>query len=409
MSTLIICLPLLPGDAATRYEHVLTTDGQTLAVQGVTTASLLPDASRGGDEIVAVLPVEAVSWQSAELPKGVGASSPRLRMVLQSLLEDRLLDEPEDLHLAIGPGSAAGRAAWVAVCDKSWLRQHLQVLETAGRAVSRIVPEFAPHTGALRLQVLGDPGHAQIVMSGQGIGGGVLRLPLTTGSLALVLGREGLQEPVEIIAEPAVASLAEEILQQKAELQQRAQRLLIAAQTPWDLAQFDLASTGRTRTLKRLLASGQVFLRAPQWRAARWGLVLVLMANLVGLNAWAWKEQASWQSRRTAIQSTLTQSFPAVKVVVDAPVQMAREVATLRQVTGTPSNRDLEAILAAAGSALPAGKAVSAIEFAAGEARLKGLNLGAEEAAAVITKLRPVGYTARIDGDVLLIKPGSSP
>ena len=76
MSTLIICLPLSPGDAATRYVHVLTTEGQTLAAQGVTTASLLPDASRGGDEIVAVLPVEAVSWQSAELPKGVGASSP---------------------------------------------------------------------------------------------------------------------------------------------------------------------------------------------------------------------------------------------------------------------------------------------------------------------------------------------
>ena len=373
MSTLIICLPLSPGDAATRYEHVLTTDGQTLAVQGVTTASLLPDASRGGDEIVAVLPVEAVSWQSAELPKGVGASSPRLRMVLQSLLEDRLLDEPEDLHLAIGPGSAAGRAAWVAVCDKSWLRQHLQVLETAGRAVSRIVPEFAPHTGALRLQVLGDPGHAQIVMSGQGVGGGVLRLPLTTGSLALVLGREGLQEPVEVIAEPAVAALAEEILQQKAELQQRAQRLLIASA---DALGLGAVRPGQHRAHANAQAPAGIavrsfFVRRSGARPAG-ASVLVLMANLVGLNAWAWKEQASWQSRRTAIQSTLTQSFPAVKVVVDAPVQMAREVATLRQATGAPSNRDLEAILAAAGSALPAGKAVTAIEFAAGEARLQG-------------------------------------
>lgn len=407
MSTLIICLPLLPGDAATRYEHVLTTDGQTLTVQGATTASLLPDASRGGDEIVAVLPMEAVSWQSAELPKGVGAGSPRLRLVLQSLLEDRLLDEPEELHLAIGPGSAAGRTAWVAVCDKAWLRQHLQALESAGRAVSRIVPEFAPHADALRVQVLGEPGHAQIVMTGQGIAGGVMRLPLTAGALALGLGRESLLEPVEVIAEPAVAALAEEILQQKAELQQRAQRLLIAARSPWDLAQFDLASTGRT--YKRLLAAGQTVLRAPQWRAARVGAVLLLMANLLGLNAWAWKEQASWQSRRIAIQGTLTRNFPAVKVVVDAPVQMAREVATLRQATGTLSNRDLEAILSAAGSALPAGKTVSSIEFAAGEARLKGLNLGSEEVAAMITKLRPVGFTARIDGDVLTIRPGPSP
>jgi hypothetical protein len=70
--------------------------------------------------------------------------------------------------------------------------------------------------------------------------------------------------------------------------------------------------------------------------------LLLLAANLIGLNAWAWKEQASWQSRRSAIDSTLTRTFPAVKVVVDAPVQMAREVAALRQATGAPSGSDLE-------------------------------------------------------------------
>ncbi len=409
MSTLIICLPLSPGDASTRYEHVLTIDGQSMAAHATTTATLLPEATRGADEIVGVLPVEAVSWHPVELPKGVGARSARLRMVLQSLLEDRLLDEPEELHLAIAPGAAAGQVSWVAVCNKAWLRQHLQALETAGRTVARIVPEFAPHTEALRLQVLGEPGHAEIVMSGLGVAGGVLRLPLSAASLALGLGRQSLPGPVEVFAEPAIAALAEEILQHKAELQQRAQRLLIAARTPWDLAQFDLASTGHTRTLKRLLGAGQIFLRAPQWRAARWGLVLALAANLVGLNAWAWKEQASWQNRRNAIQSTLTQTFPAVTVVVDAPVQMAREVAALRQATGAPSSRDLEAILAAAGSALPAGKTVSAIEFAAGEVRLKGLNLGSEEVAALSTKLRLAGYIARIDGDNLMIKPGPTP
>ena len=104
MSTLILCLPLSPGDASTRYEHVLTIDGQTMAAHATTTASLLPDATRGADEIVAVLPVEAVSWHPVELPKGVGARSARLRMVLQSLLEARLLDEPEELPLASAPG-----------------------------------------------------------------------------------------------------------------------------------------------------------------------------------------------------------------------------------------------------------------------------------------------------------------
>jgi len=404
MSTLIIALPLSSGDTTTRYEHVLTPEGQSIAVHATSTANLLPDASRGADETVAVVPAEALSWHRVELPKGVGAGSPRLRPVLQSLLEDRLLDDPQDLHLACEPFPAADRPIWIAACDKAWLSQHLQRLEAARRPVTRIVPEFAPHSGALRLQILGEADRAQMLLSGGDVAGGVVRLPLNTSTLAAIAGPDGLPERSELLAEPAVAALAEERLQRPVEIQQRTQRLLIATQTPWDLAQFDLANTSRTRTLKRLLGAGQALLRAPQWRAARWGALLLLVANLIGLNAWAWKEQASWQSRRSAIDSTLTRTFPAVKVVVDAPVQMAREVATLRQATGAPSGSDLEVILSAAGAALPQGKAPSGIEYSGGEVRLKGLNLGPDELAAITAKLRPMGYGGRMDGDSLQIR-----
>jgi len=78
------------------------------------------------------------------LPKGVGSGSSRLRPVLLSLLEDRLLDDPQDVHLACEPSFAAGASVWICAVDKAWLRQHLQALESAGRHVSRIVPEFAP-------------------------------------------------------------------------------------------------------------------------------------------------------------------------------------------------------------------------------------------------------------------------
>ena len=110
-----------------------------------------------------------------------------------------------------------------------------------------------------------------------------------------------------------------------------------------------------------------------------------------------------------AIDATLTRTFPSVTVVVDAPLQMAREVTALRQATGTPSGRDLEAMLAAAGAALPPGKNLSAREFAAGEIRLKGLNLGPEELTALAEKLQPMGYTSRMDGDSLLIRSEGTP
>jgi general secretion pathway protein L len=95
--------------------------------------------------------------------------------------------------------------------------------------------------------------------------------------------------------------------------------------------------------------------------------------------------------------------------VVDAPVQMAREVAALRQATGASSGRDLEVILAAVGPALPPGKAVSAIEYSAGEVRLKGLNLGPDELATLLAKLRPLGYAGRLDGDSLQIRMEGTP
>ena len=68
----------------------------------------------------------------------------RVRSVLNGLLEDRLLDEPERLHFALEPGARAGVSAWVAACNRIGLRSVVQALETAGRRVTRIIPEFAP-------------------------------------------------------------------------------------------------------------------------------------------------------------------------------------------------------------------------------------------------------------------------
>lgn len=406
MRSLIITLPATAAGPAAGYEHALTADGQTLAEHASAPAALLPAPGRGG-ETVAVVPAALLSWHAVELPQGIGPGSPRLRPVLESLLEDRLLDEPEQLHLALEPGAAAGGRAWVAVCDKAWLRDHLQALEAAQRPVARIVPELAPAPGPTQLQAVGEADQAQLLVTGEAAGGGVLVLPLHAAALALLDRRP--DEASTLVAEPAVAARAEQVLHGKAELRQRAQRMLQAAQTSWDLAQFEFASSGRARTAKRLAGLARELRHAPAWRPARWGLALLLAANLAGLNAWAWKTEAAQQARQAAIRDTLTQTFPQVRLVVDAPLQMAREVAALRQATGAASGRDLEAMLSALGQALPAGRSLSAIEFAAGEARLKGLQLGAGEATELAAKLRPLGYAARSDGDSLLLQPELSP
>jgi len=406
MSTLIVSLPAHAG--AAEWHYVLTGDGHAALRHGSAAAALLPSPGRAG-EVVAVVPVRALSWQRVELPRGVRANgpAPRVRAVLEGLLEERLLDDPQSLHFALAPGAHAGTPAWVAVCDRAWLQGALQVLEAAGRPATRIVPEFAPEAAPPVLHALGTPEDPLLVALGHGPAGDLLALPLSAASLALATPTaDAGAEPVPLLAEPAVAALAEQLADRPVQLHTSTERWLAAARSPWDLAQFDLASSGRRRVTKRAGALLGELLRAPQWRAARWGAGLLVAAQLVGLNAWAWKERSALDARQASLNAVLTQTFPTVRVVVDAPIQMERELALLRQATGTASG-GLESLLAAIGTALPEGRSPRGLEFAGDELRLRGLDLAAAEAATFSDRLRTLGIAVRSDGDVLVVKAGS--
>lgn len=401
MSTLIICLPLVAASAAPHYDYAITPDGRVLADHASVPLALLPAPSKGGD-VVAVVPASALSWHAVDLPKGVGSASPRLRLVLENLLEDRLLDDPASLHLALAPGPTAAGLVWVAVCDKTWLRGHLQALEAAQRPITRVVPEFAPEAGPLHVHAVGNADLPHLVVTGLAVGG-VLRLPLVAAAVGLIPASK-LDEAPPAFAEPAVAEQAEQLLGRSVALVTRSERWFEAARSPWDLAQFDMANSGRARTVKRLSGGVRALLQAPGLRPVRWGIAVLLGAQLLGLNAWAWKEQAALQAGRAATQGLLTQTFPHVKLVVDAPVQMAREVAALRQATGATSGGDLEAMLAALGAAAPADRSASAIDFLAGEVKVKGLQLTPQEAPSLSAQLGAQGYAVRQEGDTLVLK-----
>jgi general secretion pathway protein L len=396
MSTLIVSLPVEPATSATEWAYAVTDDGRALTQQGRAPAALLPLPRGPGAEVVAVVPGQAIAWQLVDLPKGISAGSPRLRAVLEGLLEEQLLDEAESLHLALGPGVRGGEQAWVAVCDRNLLRAALKVLEAAGRTVTRIVPEFTPD-GKPVLTVLGDPEHPVMVASGVG---GVLALPLSAATLPLL---PAVPQDARHFAEPAVASMAEHLLARRWKLQQTAQRMVRSARGRWDLAQFEFASSSRARVLKKFNAGWIEVLRAPAWRPARWGAALLLVANLAGLNAWAWKERSSLNAKQDAVRATLRETFPQVKLVVDAPVQMEREVSALRQQTGAGSPRDLDALMGALASVLPAGRSPSALDYGSGQLRATGLPLSPQELSGVSSQLKPLGYTASAEGDTLVI------
>lgn len=407
MSILIISLPPgSPGPAAA-YSYTLTADGHTAIRHASAAAALLPDAGRTG-EVVVVVPARALSWQRVTLPQGALGTPARLRPVLEGLLEEQVLDDPGNLHFALEPDAAAGAPAWVAVCDRAWLRGHIQWLEAAGHAVSRIVPEFAPGAHGVpnerQIHVLGVPEDARLVLTLQGPGQAIAVLPLNAATLALGMRHDANDAPPRVLADPAMAGVAEQMAGRSVEIATIGQRSLAAARGSWNLAQLELASSGRTRALRSVGSAVNSFARAPQWRAARWALGIAVVAQIAGLNLWAFKERQALDAKQAGVRGILQQTFPGVKVIVDAPVQMEREVARLRQAAGSVSPRDLEPLMAAAGVALPQGQIPAQVDYTSPELKLGGIDLGPDELSAMNQRLRSDGFAADLQNRQIRIR-----
>lgn len=400
MSSLAVLLPLATATAQTEFAYAMTPDGRTAGIHATALAALLPQPTGAGAEVIAIAPAAAISWHKVDLPRGTHAGSPRLRAVLEGLLEDRLLDEPDSVHFALQPAARPGEPTWVAVCDRAWLRAAVSVLEAAQRPATRIVPEFTPQAD-LALYAVGEANDAHVVACGPN---GVMSVPLTPAALPLLPLMEA---DAPHIAEPAVAALAEQILQRKFALQQAATRWLAAAQSGWDLAQMEFASSGRARTFKKIAGGWAGILRAPQWRPLRSAAVLLVALNLIGLNAWAWKERSSLDAKRQAINRALTQTFPNVKVVVDAPIQMEKEVAALRQAAGASSSRDLETMLGALAVDAPA-EPLASIDYSSGSLRARFAPPPSGQAR-VASTLKAAGFDAVWQVDTLVVTPQAAP
>ncbi|RYF35062.1 MAG: general secretion pathway protein GspL [Comamonadaceae bacterium] len=394
---LLVVAPLPPATAGSEYGWAAWThDGERLRRSGSAVPALLPTSA----EVTLCVPGAALSWHQVALPPGSVGSAVRLRSVLNGLLEDRLLDEPEMLHFALEPGARAGTTVWVAACNRIWLRSVVQALDGAGRRITRIVPEFTPQPADSPplLLATGAADAGQLIVCDAS---GVAALPLTSASLALV---GGVTDTAVLRAEPGVSALAESLFGQPVPIVQSEARWLQASRSPWDLAQFDLASTGRARASKKISSIVQSLWLAPRWRAARWGALVLVLAQLIGLNAWAWKERNALDAKKVAVRSVLTQTFPSIQQGGEAPLQMAREVAALQQATGGLTSADLEPMLGALAASLPAGRSPSAVDYSAGQLRLRGLGIQPSDEGALAATLASRGYTARLEGDLLLLQ-----
>jgi len=400
MRTLIVQLPLGAPSSGAAYPHALVTHdapASALAMRWAA-ANLLPTADRQ-TEVVALLPALALSWHRVELPAGLNKQPTRLQAALQGLLEEQLLDDTGALHMALAPDWKHSTPVWVAVCDRAWLIAHLQALEAAGLTVHRIVPEVAPTSGPMQMLALGDAQNGWLWCSptGQGVWGLPLQAVPAQGEGLWASPDDRAQALVQ--AEPAVVAEASQRLGVPARLMAPGQHWLAALASGWDLAQFEFQASANSRLIKRWQRLGSQLWQTSAWRPARWGLGVLVLSQLLGLNAWAWKTRTDWQAQQQAWTQTLQQTFPQVQVVVDAPLQMTQEVARLRQGAGQLAPHDLESMLGALGQALPSTvPAPRQWRFETGQLLVQDFSLSASEQNNLIQALKAKGYQWRAEG-----------
>lgn len=405
---LIISLPHHAKEAHAGYAHVHS-DGHQVVRGAVGPASLLSSAA---GEVVALIPPSRLSWLSVQFPPG--SHGTRWLPVLEGLLEDRVLDDMADLHCALAPSSAnvpkTGGVALVAICSKSWLREALAPLHAIGLVVQRLVPELSPRAQPL-LCVMGTPELSQSVLCHHQ---GVTLLPPNVsqwsafppyGAFASLAHAQA-----PLVAEPAMVERVEQLLQRRPLMQNAAQRAVVATQSEWDLAQGEWAQ-GRTQRFLRLAQQAwQTLLHAPAWRSVRIGLATLLVLQVVGLNAMAWREQQTIGLQKAQLDKILTSTFPAVRLVIDAPLQMQREVDALQQKAGRVASTDFEPMLAAVANGLPEGVLPAQWHFANRVLRAQGLTLQAAQANALQIALQAKHLQLRQEGnDVWVIQPEARP
>lgn len=366
------------------YSYVLSADGLHVSSHGHAQAALLPRA----DSVVAVLADSDVSWQRITLPKAPAA---RLRAALGGLLEENLLEDDEALHLALAPGAVAGQPVWVAVMQKAWLRAELEVLEKAGLSIERVLPSSWPGDAPQGhfFEAAPAAGAARIMLSHADENG--LSLLRLDGSLARALVPQSPAQPTRWTATPAVAAPAERWLGASVAVLTDAERALQAARSLWNLRQFDLAPRHRgTRALRDAARR----LLSPAWRPVRIGAVTLALLQIVGLNAWAWHQRHAIAERQQAQEALLRATFPNVRAVLDAPLQMRRETQVLRSAAGRAGESDLEALLGAAASAWPEAQGpVQTLRFEPGRLTFSVAGWNETQVAQFRDRLRPGGWS----------------
>jgi general secretion pathway protein L len=322
-----------------------------------------------GDACELVIPAELVLLTRARLPRG---SRSKMRQLLPYAIEDKLVAEPDAVQVAAGPQLADGQTA-LAVIDKAWLSKVLTRLREAGIAPRSAWPEtLLPAMPADGWVMVWD-GRSGFLRSGTHAGmsldGGSATEPPAALALSVAEARAAAALPRVLLLRLREGAVAPDI-----EAWSHALGVAVEVGVAWsplqhpdstaggiDLLQGAFAASGMTRDWLPLL-------RLPLILA---GLLVLLQ---VGATTVEWlllkREKQQLQSQ---MEQSFRSAFPDARVVVDAPLQMQRNLAELRGASGHLSAMDYLPLLARVATSLDADSrnALRAVQYEPGQLKLE--------------------------------------
>ena len=362
MQTLILRLPpLAAAHPLPALDHVvLDTDGRVQS-SGREQPALLPRGAR----VVAIVDAQDATLLAAALPALPAA---RLQAALAGALEDRLLQDPVQLHLAVGPADADGATTLACAVLAAPLRQVAADLAAAGVEPQQIVPEPALLAPGESLVQATPAGGRLIWRDTQGEAGS---LPLTATDA------DDAAQPAVDPADPAW--------------------LARAARSDWNLRQFDLAPQ---HAISRGWSGVRSQLATPAWRRVGALLLLLAAVQLVGMNIAAYKLGRQESALRARITATATAALPGVPAILDARVQVQRALDAARLRTGHPGDGDLDVLMGRATAVVPAGVVPTALTFSTGQLQL---TLPGDAAAQAAERCAPAGLHCSAQGQILTL------
>ncbi len=304
---------------------------------GSSACSAVPQA----DQILLIVAASRVLLTQIHLP---AVRQGKLRELLAFAVEDKLLTEPDKIHVVASSRIQSGETP-VAIIDRAWFRQQLTYLQQQGIHPTQALPEtLLPRLASTAWSLVwnGQGGFVRIGPSaGIVVDGGDLHTPPIALTLALEEARLLKTAPSRLLVYPINgASTPEWSNSLNLDIEQCGTWAWQNAEThdasTLNLLQGEFAPPKKNKTW------------LPQLRPVFVLIGLIVTVQLVALFAdWLLLRQEH-QRLQNEMVATFKQAFPEATAIVDPALQMRRNLSDIQRAHGTLASTDFLPLLAAA-------------------------------------------------------------